>query len=58
MLVDYLRRSEVMVTIIEQDFSKSASGRCTVSASTIRDDTKSEILDVITIEAETRLYEE
>ena len=61
MSTEYLRRSEGLVTRIQQDFNKSTSGRCTLSVSTIQGATKSEILGVIAssdIEAGTRLYDE
>ena len=61
MSIEYLQRSEGLVTRIQQDFNKSTSGRCTLSASTIQSATKSEILGVIAssdIEAGTRLYDE
>ena len=61
MSIEYLQRSEGLVTRIQQDFNKSTSGRCTLSGSTIQGATNSEILGVIAssdIEAGTRLYEE
>ena len=57
----YLRRSEQLITVIQQAFSEISSGRCTLSTSTIADSTKSETFGVIAssnLEAKTKIFQE